>query len=308
MVVLCDRYNLIEKFGKHFRTNNSEIDLLLPQQIREPESIRHALAFSPGPDAFAPYSNLRMVSCVGAGVDALLNNPSLKSDVCVSRVVIGEQAQMIAGFAIWYVRGWQSRMWEYSKLKENRTWHPIDRTPPSAFPVGILGCGHIGGTLANALQVLGYPVTAYGSRSRDTGNIRVLSGTHGLIEVAKNSRAIVNLLPLTPHTQGILGKDFFANTSDAAILINLGRGEHLIDDDLLNALDQGRLGMAALDVFTHEPLETEHSFWTHPKVMLTPHVAGDADRRSVAQFIAEGVRLFDIGQVPPGLVDRSRGY
>ncbi|MGB5326710.1 MAG: NAD(P)-dependent oxidoreductase, partial [Gammaproteobacteria bacterium] len=175
LVCLCDLYNLKEFFGEYFAVDNPWINLLLPEEVNNPESIQHALAFSPGPKAFEAYPNLRLVSCAGAGVDALLDNPGLKADVVVSRVVIAEQAQMIAGFAIWYIHGWQRRMWEYTSLQSAKDWHPINRTPPSAFPVGILGCGKIGGTLARTLQALGYPVTAYGNTSRVEEDLTILS-------------------------------------------------------------------------------------------------------------------------------------
>ena len=308
VVCLCDLYNLKEFFGEHFTADNPWINLLLPEEVSDPESIQHALAFSPGPKAFESYPNLRLVSCAGAGVDALLDNPGLKADVEVSRVIIPEQAQMIAGFAIWYINGWQRRMWEYASLQSVKNWHPINRTPPSAFPVGILGFGKIGGTLARTLQALGYPVTAYGSTARKEGDLTVLSGSQGLIDLAKNSCAIVNLLPLTEDTHGLLAAEFFANMRDDAILIHLGRGSHLIDEDLIKALDLGRPAMAALDVFMEEPLPLEHPFWEHEKIMLTPHVAGDAEYRAVAQFIANGIRQFENGNSPEGLVDRNRGY
>jgi len=308
VVCLCDLYNLKEFFGDYFAADNPWINLLLPEEVSNPESIQHALAFSPGQNAFDPYPNLRLVSCAGAGVDALLDNPSLNTDVEVSRVIIAEQAQMIAGFAIWYIHGWQRRMWEYTALQSAKNWHPINRTPPSTFPVGILGYGKIGGTLARTLQTLGYPVTAFGSTTRVEGDLNVLSGSQGLIELAKSSQAIVNLLPLTKDTHGILAAEFFSNMRDDAILIHLGRGAHLVDKDLVNALDQGRPAIAALDVFMDEPLPTEHPFWEHEKIMLTPHVAGDADFRAIAQFIADGVGQFEKGNLSEGIVDRGRGY
>jgi len=175
LVCLCALYNLKESFGEYFAADNSWINLLLPEEVNNPESIQHALAFSLGPKAFEAYPNLRLVSCAGAGVDALLDNPGLKANLVVFRVVIAEQAQMIAGFAIWYIHGWQRRMWEYTSLQSARDWHPINRTPPSAFPVGILGCGKIGGTLARTLQALGYLVTAYGNTSRVEEDLTAIS-------------------------------------------------------------------------------------------------------------------------------------
>lgn len=308
VVCLCDLYNLIEFFGEHFEIDNPWVNLLLPQNIEDPDSIRHAIAFSPGPTVFQSYPNLQLVSCVGAGVDALLDNPSLKPEVEVTRVVIAEQAQMIASFAMWYIQGWQRKMWEYPFLQSKKNWHVINRTPPSAFPVGILGCGKIGGTLAQALIDLGYPVKAYGTSSRQEGKLTVLSGQQGLEEIAIESSAIVNILPLTDETNGVLSSEFFSKMREESILIHLGRGAHLIENDLIYALAQGRPSKAALDVFATEPLPPEHPFWENKNIMLTPHAAGDADFRAIAQFVADGISRFENGEKPVGLVNRQRGY
>ena len=308
IVCLCDHYNLIDFFAEHFEADNPWINLLLPDSIDNPESIKHALAFSPGPTAFQAYPNLQLVSCVGAGVDALLDNPSLKQGVEISRIVIAEQAQMIASFAMWYIHGWQRKMWDYSTLQAEKNWNAVNRTPPSAFPVGILGCGKIGGMLSKTLIDLGYPVKAYGTSSRQEGELTVLSGQQGLEEIAGESNAIVNVLPLTDETIGVLSANFFAKMREGSMLIHLGRGDHLVENDLTHALAQGRPSKAVLDVFAIEPLPPEHSFWENENIMLTPHVAGDADFRAIAQFVADGIAAFEKGQNPLGLVNRNRGY
>lgn len=308
VVCLCDLYDLIEFFGEYFDEDNPWVNLLLPQNIDSPESIKHAIAFSPGPAAFQSYPNLQLVSCVGAGVDALLDNPSLKPEVEISRVVIAEQAQMIAGFAMWYIQGWQRKMWDYPLLQAEKNWHAINRTPPSSFPVGILGCGKIGGMLGQTLVSLGYPVKAYGTESRQQGEVTVLSGQNGLEEIAREASALVNTLPLTYETKGLLSSDFFSIMRKDSILIHLGRGDHLVEDDLIQALANGRPSKAVLDVFATEPLPLEHPFWENENIMLTPHVAGDADFRVIAQFIADGISKFENGEKPAGLVNRKRGY
>ena len=308
VVCLCELYDLKSWFKPHFERDNPWINLVLPDEVAEPRKIEHAIAFSPGPEAFDPYPGLKLVSCAGAGVDALLGNPGLGSGTAVSRIVIPEQAQMIAAFALWFIVGWQRRMWEYFPLQKSGEWKPINRTPPSAFPVGILGHGSIGSSLAKTLTQLGYPVHAYGSRPRTQDGVEVVSGRRDLFALAAKVRALVNVLPLTPDTEGLLSAPLFSRMREDAILVQLGRGAHLVDGDLIEALDNGRPGMAALDVFASEPLVPDHPFWTHDKVMITPHVAGDADFRAIARFVADGIRAFDSGRDPAGLVDRNRGY
>ena len=308
LVCLCDLYDLKEVFGEAFAADHPWVKLLLPQEVSDPGSIRHAMAFSPGPEAFAPYPNLALVSSVGAGVDALLGHPGLGPQVGIARLIDPEQAQMMAGFAMWFIIGWHRQMWAYGPLQAEAKWQPINRTPPSEFPVGILGFGKMGRSLAASLRSLGFPVTAYANSAGTKDGVTVLSGPAGLTEIAGGSRAVVNLLPLTPETKDLLSANFFAAMRDDAILVQLGRGGHLLEEDLIPALEKGRPALAALDVFASEPLPADHPFWQHEKIMMTPHVASDADPRSVAARIAAGIERFEAGEWPEGLVDRNRGY
>jgi glyoxylate/hydroxypyruvate reductase A len=307
LVCLCDVYDLKTLFAEPF-TAHPWINLVQPSEVEDPEAIRHALVFVPGRTAFDPYPNLKLVCSAGAGVDGILANPSLGDGVAVTRSIIRAQAEAIAGFAIWYIVGWQREMWGYAALQAAGEWHCINTTPPTDFPVGILGYGSIGRTLAAALVALGFPVTGYASEKRQDGSVSVVSGATGLAEIARTSRAIVNVLPLTAETEGVLSADFFATMREDSILINLGRGKHLVEEDLVAALDAGRPRVAALDVFDSEPLPPEHPFWRHAKIMVTPHVSGEAAHGEISDWIAEAIAQFERGGTPQGLVSRARGY
>jgi glyoxylate/hydroxypyruvate reductase A len=309
LVCLCEHYDLKALYGAGFAAGYPWIRLLFPDEVDDPGAIRHALAFRPSAGAFDPYPNLRLVSCGGAGVDTLLNHPGLRPGISLSRMINPEQARMMAAFALWYITGWQRRMWDYAGQQTAEVWRTVNLTTPSEFPVGLLGFGNMARPLVAALTGLGYPVTAWASGPRaDGGSVRVVSGPEGLAEVAGTSRAMVNLLPLTEATRGILCADFFAEMRDDAMLIQLGRGGHLVEPDLIAALDRGRPAMAALDVTEVEPLPAGHPFWQHPRIMLTPHVASESDAASAARIIAEGILAAERGAAPAGLVDRARGY
>ncbi|WP_406648362.1 NAD(P)-dependent oxidoreductase [Aliisedimentitalea scapharcae] len=309
LVCLCRKYDLKDFFEAGLRTYAPWITMRFPDEVVDPQTIRHAVAFTPDPSDFAPYPNLAMVSSAGAGVDAILSAPSLKPETTVSRVIVDEQAQMIGGFAIWHIVNWQRQMQGYVDQQAQQQWAVINRTAPSRFPVGILGFGKIGSCLARALRGLGYPVTAYASRDRqEPDGTVVVSGSGGLAQTVSQSRAVVNLLPLTDETVGILNTRLLDQMRDDAILINLGRGAHLAEPDLIPALERGRPAMAALDTVATEPLPQNHPFWTHDRIRITPHVAGDADPMAVARFIADGIASFEAGQKPAGLVDRQTGY
>ena len=309
VVCLCENYNLKGFFEDAFRACAPWVVLTAPEDVQNPAAIRHAFSFSPPQGGFTRYPNLALVSCAGAGVDAILNNPSLRSEIAVSRVIVEEQGQMIAAFALYHIVGFQREMLSYPPLQKAADWSPLNRTPPSAFPVGVLGFGRIGASLAHSLRGLGYPVTAYASRSRaEADGTKIVSGTEGLREIAQTCRAVVNSLPLTDETENILNAGFFREMREDSIFINLGRGQHLVESDLLAGLDQGRPAAAALDAFRDEPLPQEHPFWRHEKVFVTPHVAGNADVSAVAAFVAEGIRQFEQGGAPAGLVNRASGY
>ncbi|MEM9099703.1 MAG: NAD(P)-dependent oxidoreductase, partial [Pseudomonadota bacterium] len=240
VVCLCQLYDVHGMFGPHFAEDNPWVRLVKPEDVADPRAIRHALAFSPGPEDFAPYPNLQMVSSVGAGVDALLDHPGLDHEIRISRSIIEDQAKMIACFALYYIAGWQRRMWGYPEQQAREGWAILNLTPPNHFKVGVLGTGKIGGELARALVGLGYQVTGYGSRAREEDGYRVLSGPDGLNAIAAESHAVVNLLPLTDETRGVLNAGFFAQMRADAILVQLGRGGHLVEADLLAALEAGR--------------------------------------------------------------------
>lgn len=308
VVCLCETYDLKGFFGADFAQSQPHIQLLRPEEVRDPTAIRHAFAFNPGPDAFAAYPNLAMVSSGGAGVDGLLLNPSLRPEILVSRMMVTEQADMIAGFALWHIIGWQRQMAQYQAQQRSRVWDAFNREGPGGFPVGILGYGQLGGTLARALIGLGYPVRVYGSRARVEDGVEVLAGVDGLAEVLRESHAVVNMLPLTDATIGILNAETFAQMREDAILIHVGRGGHLVEDDLVAALEAGRPAHAVLDVFTTEPLPDDHVFWGHDKITVTPHVAGEPKPAIAATFAVEGIAAFERGEQPLGYVDRDRGY
>jgi len=308
LVCLCQLYDLKDMYREAFAKTHPWINLLRPAEVKDPTRIRHAFAFSPGRQDFDPYPNLALVSSMGAGVDALLQHPGLRKDIVVSRLIDPEQGQMMAGFALYYIVGWHREMWRYQDFQAKGIWQPINRSAPSALPVGILGFGNMARSLAAALRQLGYPVTAYASRPGNKDGIDVLAGRDGLLRLAAASRALVNLLPLTPQTEGLLSAEVFAEMPENALLLQLGRGGHLVEEDLLDGLAEGRPAMAALDVFATEPLPPDHPFWTHDRVMITPHVASDAAEEVMANWVAEGIRAFESGQKPKGFVDRARGY
>lgn len=162
--------------------------------------------------------------------------------------------------------------------------------------------------VARALSALGFPVEGWTLHPRTSSELATHHGIEGLKVLASRSRILINLLPLTPQTTGILNAQLFQQLPAGAALINLARGKHVVEADLLTALDDGRLGHAVLDVFAVEPLPASHPFWTHPQITVMPHVAAESDPVSAARIVADNVAAFRAGRPVTGMVTRSRGY
>jgi glyoxylate/hydroxypyruvate reductase len=270
--------------------------------------VRLALAWRPPDEAFASYPNLQAVCSIGAGADNVLACPSLPSGVDVVRVVDPAQAEMMSGFVAWHVISHQRRFPAYVAQQRDGLWRRLGQRRPPDVPVGILGYGAIGRRVAVDLMQLGFPVSAWRSRAEEGADIRTFHGRDGLATMLADTEVLVNLLPLTAETRGILNRDLFARLRPGGYLIQVGRGEHLVEADLLAALDSGELAGAALDVFAVEPLPSEHPFWRHPKVMITPHDASDVRAEAIAATLVATAAALKAGRRPPHAVDRARGY
>jgi glyoxylate/hydroxypyruvate reductase A len=174
--------------------------------------------------------------------------------------------------------------------------------------VGILGLGSLGAVTARALANLGFRVSGWSRRAKSIDGVRCYAGAENLGEFLAASEIFVCLLPLTRATRGIANAEFFQCMRPGSVFINLGRGAHVVERDLLQALDQGHLRHAILDVFENEPLPREHRFWTHPRVTVSPHSASMANPDSASEFVAENLRRLREGESLLGIVDRAAEY
>jgi glyoxylate/hydroxypyruvate reductase A len=271
--------------------------------------VRMALAWHPPADAFEHYPNLQVVSSTGAGVDSILTCPSLRPGIEIVRVVDLAQAKMMAGFVVWHVISHQRHFAMFQAQQREQVWRTLPQRAASSMPVGLLGFGAMGQAVAATLVSLGFPVMAWNRTARPAeAPVRTFHGHDGLAEMLRETEVLVNLLPLTPETVGILDAKVFASVRRGGYLIQVGRGEHTVEDDLLAALDSGQLSGAALDVFNTEPLPKESPFWRHPNVVVTPHDACDASPRAVADMLLSIADALQTGTRPPNTVDRERGY
>lgn len=269
-----------------------------------------AIVWLPPAEFFDGLDKLTHVYALAAGVDHLLKHPGLPSNVNVVRLRDAGMGEQMAEYALFGALTAQRRMLQFAQAQSENQWrHSINAATAEDTRVGILGAGALGSKVAERLTLNGYPVTCWSRTPHNFPDpITSVSGAESLNSFLKQSNVLVCLLPLTENTFGILNTELFNQLPEGAFLINPGRGGHLVDSDLITALDSGQLAGALLDVFHEEPLDANHPFWNHPKIIVTPHVAAKSIPAKSADQIVDSVRHVERGELPPGLVNRDRGY
>ncbi|SUB82753.1 Glyoxylate/hydroxypyruvate reductase A [Pragia fontium] len=196
---------------------------------------------------------------------------------------------------------------EYQALQEQRRWQSLEPHSDENFVIGIMGLGVLGSKVAQRLASFGFSVKGWSRRKKEIAGIATYSQQQ-FADFLQQTRVIVNLLPSTPDTQGILNKTLFAQLKQGAYLINVARGEHLVEEDLLDALDSGQLKAATLDVFLQEPLSKQHVFWQRPEITVTPHISAITLPQVAMEQICRQLKAFQAGEAISGVVNMARGY
>ncbi len=263
---------------------------------RDPAAVQAAVVANPPPGSLQGLPNLRLIQSLWAGVDRLLADTTLPAGVPIARMVDPAMNAAMAETALWAVLSLHRGFYDYARRQREGVWlqHPQQRA--DEVNVLVLGQGQMGRTAAGRIAQQGYRVSGW---RRD--------GTP-LAPLLAQAQIVVNLLPLTPETRGLLDARFFAALPPHAGVVNLARGAHVVDADLLVALDGGHVGHAVLDVFHTEPLPAVHPYWQHPRVTVLPHAAAATDARSAAAVAVANLRALRDGGALRHLVDRQRAY
>ena len=267
----------------------------------------YAVVWAP-PQAFLDEQpGLRAVFNIGAGVDALLKLRLPPTARVVRLDDAGMSVQMAEYVCHAVIRHFREFDGYEADVRQGR-WSYRKPRSRADFAVGVMGLGVLGSRVAQALRVFEFPVNGWSRSPKAQDGVRGFSGREGFNDFLAASRVLVNLLPLTPDTQDILNRDTLSRLQPGGYIVNVARGAHLVDEDLLALLDEGHLAGATLDVFRTEPLPAGHPFWAHPKITVTPHTSARTLRdESIAQ-IAGKIRALEQGEPIAGIVDPVRGY
>lgn len=267
----------------------------------------HAIVWAPPQQFIDEQQGLQTLFNIGAGVDALLQlnlPPALKVVRLDDAGMSVQMAEYVCHAVIRHFREFdvydadtQAGKWSYRKPRSR-----------ADFAVGVMGLGVLGERVAKALQVFDFPVNGYSRSSKDLPGIRCFSGAQALPSFLAATRVLVNLMPLTPETENILNHANLSLLQQGGYVINVARGKHLVEEDLITLIDSGHLSGATLDVFRSEPLPADHPFWLHPKIIVTPHTSARTLREeSIAQIVGK-IQALQRGQAINGVVDSQRGY
>lgn len=267
----------------------------------------HAIVWAPPQAFFDEQPQLRGIFNMGAGVDALLKL-TLPPQAKLVRLDDAGMSVQMAEFVCHSVIRHFRELDVYDEESQHARWAFRKPRYRSDYPVGIMGLGVLGARVAQAVRHFEFPVNGWSRTPREIEGVRCFSGEEGFGAFLAASRFLVCLLPLTPETENILSRKTLGQLMPGGYLVNVARGAHLVEEDLIALLDEGHLAGATLDVFRTEPLPAEHPFWAHPKITVTPHTSARTLRDETVAQIAHKIRALERGEPIVGVVDRQRGY
>lgn len=285
-----------------------DLDMRVWPEVGDAREIDAALVWNHPRGELRNYPNLRLILSLGAGVNHLLDDPDLPADVPIARIVDPGLTAGMVEYALLAVLRYHRQFDIYERFQREKTWKRLPIPLTDRRRIGVLGIGEIGGACATALASLGFPVAGWSRRRKSLPGIESYAGREQLPAFLGRSDILVCVLPLTADTHGILNRGTLSLLPRGSYVINIARGAHIVDADLLAALDSGQIAGATLDVFGKEPLPADHAYWSHPNVTVTPHAASITNPDTAADGIAENLRRLRDGRALRHLVDRKAGY
>jgi glyoxylate/hydroxypyruvate reductase A len=290
-----------------FSRHAPDLPFRLWPDIGDPAEVRYLAVWTPPDDIAATFPNLELVFSVGAGVDQF-DVSKLPAHVPLVRMLEPGITETMVQYATMAVLALHRDLVAFIAQQRDHVWREIRVTPAAKRRVGVMGLGLLGQAVLDGLKSFGFPLAGWNRSPRSIEGVSCYAGKDALPEFLAQTDILVCLLPLTDETRGILNAGLFAQLPPGARLVNVGRGGHLVEADLIAALERGVLSAAILDVAEAEPLPADHPFWNHPRILLTPHNASMTTPGTAVEFVLDTIARHRRGEALPGRVDRARGY
>lgn len=286
--------------------DNLEVEIW--PNVADKKRVQFAVCWNQPDHLLGDFPNLKAVSSLGAGADHLLNDPDLPEEAVICRVVAPTLIRQMQEYVLAALLAHQRNLLRYRSQQNRSEWRVHENMPAEELPVGVMGLGKIGQPVATFLERAGYPVSGWSASTKEIGGVDTYAGSGELEVFLSRTRVLVCLLPLTRETEGILDLELFRRLDRPAYLVNVARGEHLVEEDLIYALDKGWLDGACLDVFREEPLDDRHPFWNRESILITPHAASITPPGEGAKQIVDNYKRALSGMELKNRVNREKGY
>ncbi len=295
------------EWAELFKREAPDLELRIWPDLGEARDVEYLVAWDLPPDPLRSFPNLKAIFCTGAGVDHF-DMSQVPASVPVVRMLEPGIVEGMVEYVSFATLALHRHMLDYRQQQARAIWNPIRLVPAEERRVGVMGLGQLGQAVLARFASFGFPLCGWSRSARVLDGVRCYWGDAQFDAFLAQADILICLLPLTTQTRGILNRNTFEKLPRGAGLVNVGRGEHMVEADLLEALDNGWLSGAVLDVLAQEPLPADHRFWCHPRILVTPHVASMTQPLSAARAVLENIRKQRQGLPMAGLVGRDTGY
>lgn len=290
-----------------FAAEAPDIAFVTPDEMGDPAAIRYLAAWDPSRELLERLTGLAALFSVGAGVDQFDRGklpPHVRLVRMIEPGIVEGMVEYVCGAVLALHRGFI----DYGIAQREHRWAPVKWPAAAARRVGVMGLGQLGQAVLNALRPFGFALSGWSRSPHRMEGVTCHADAADMDAFLGGCDIMICLLPLTAQTRGILCRETLSKLPRGAALINVGRGGHLVEHDLLSLLDEKHLSAAILDVTEPEPLPDTHPFWDHPRIMLTPHIASMTRADSAARALIANIRRHQAGQAMEGEVSPDRGY
>ena len=294
-----------EVWATELRNQHPGMNVYVYPEEHDKEEVEFAISWKHPRGIYKNYPNLKVIASMGAGVDHITSDPDIPEHIKITRVIDEDLSTDMSAFVLGLIL---DHLRNISLHHASKKWEPKKYMRVRDVKDGVMGLGVLGTAVAKTLQLNGFEVLGWANSGRELQGIRTYSGKAHLDEFLEHTNVLVNLLPLTSLTENILNKKLFEKLPKGAYVINVARGEHLDEQDLLEMIDSGHLSGASLDVFRKEPLPEDHPFWAYPRILITPHIASITNPATVVPQIIENYERMTEEEELMNVVERQKGY
>ena len=307
IVIICnERY--AKNWAKAFREKLLTTEIHIYPNVPSPETVEFAAVWKAPAGALSGFPNLKAVQSLGAGVEHIFDFQKIDENIPVARIVDPQLSEDMWEYVLMLTLNHLKNIPIYFQQQSKKEWKQHRYKTIKETTVSILGLGKIGSHVASRFSEIGFNVQGWSNSKKNIPDVISFFGKNGFDEILSNTDFLINILPLTSDTEGILNKTNLSKLKKDAYLINVGRGGHLVDEDLLELIDSEHLSGAALDVFQEEPLPVNHPFWGHPKITAMPHVAGLTNPKTAVLQMVENYKRVKRGEGLINEVSHVRKY